>query len=238
MERQGEVPPSERPDQVRRTSRLCLDLHLVVDTCERLDLPLQDAGRRAALAAAIRSLDTRTIHLFNSSLAEVPVDFPRENCHKLVLAGTAGKERDDLADVYRAADERYTVTLNKIFDEVPCLLGIWAADFDECTVDGLLICQDPKTFYAFRPHDPKAFWTLLTEKISDNLYTYINGIVKSITDSVTASSMNDFPNWGEHDLAVNAVKALAVFRTENIRLRLISRLTEAGGINRFGAVQS
>ena len=199
-------------------STACIDTDLLVETCESIDLSLQDQTIRLIVNMKIRQLEAKTIHLFNTRLAKIPVDYLRENCNKLAV------------QIHNVKDSK------KIFGEEQCLLGIWDVDFDETEIEGVLICKSPKTLYAFRPHNSGEFWSMLCENMSaTEVFAHINDTVASLTDSLSACL--ELSDWTGQDLAKSTVKALAIIRMEKMRARLINRFSPALGTIRFDAVQ-
>ena len=196
-------------------STLCIDTELLVETCDSIDLSLQDETTRLIVNMKIHQMEAKMIHLFNTRLAKIPVDYLRENCNKLAI------------QIHNEKDSR------KIFGEQQCLLGIWNVDFDEQEVEGVLICKSPKTLYAFRPHNSGEFWAMLCENLSAReVFDQINNTVSSLTDSLSARL-----ELKGTDLARITVKALAIIRMEKMRARLIDRFSPALATIRFDAVQ-
>ena len=66
-------------------STLCIDTELLVETCDSIDLSLQDETTRLIVNMKIHQMEAKMIHLFNTRLAKIPVDFLRENCNKLAI---------------------------------------------------------------------------------------------------------------------------------------------------------
>ena len=163
-------------------STLCIDTELLVETCDSIDLSLQDETTRLIVNMKIHQMEAKMIHLFNTRLAKIPVDYLRENCNKLAI------------QIHNEKDSR------KIFGEQQCLLGIWNVDFDEQEVEGVLICKSPKTLYAFRPHNSGEFWAMLCENLSAReVLDHINATVASLTDSL--SSCSELSDWTGQALA-------------------------------------
>ena len=199
-------------------STSCVDTDILFETCESIDLSLQDEAVRLIVNLKIKQLEAKTIHLFNTRLAKIPVDYLREKCHKLAV------------QIHNARDSK------RIFDGEQCLLGIWDVDFDQREVEGMLICKSPKTLYAFRPHHSGEFWSMLCENLSaKEVYNQLNDTVSSLTDSL--STCTELASWTGQELAKSSVKALAIIRMEMMRARLVNRFSPAMGTIRFDAVQ-
>ena len=211
------------------TSKKIIEFDIEVETCDRLDIHLQTAEQRQELASKLEELKTRTLHLFHSSLSAIPVDFLRASCHKLV---TTGLNSGCLRKVF-------SHLLDK---DAQCLLGIWTVDMDARKVEGLIVCKNPKTCYAFKPQDPKLFWKILTEGThKKDVYRYTSIILNGLTGfkSTENGALPDQMLRSEHlTLAVASLKAFSIIRMDTLRLRLVSRLSEAQGKCRFVIAQS
>lgn len=206
------------------SSQACDELQISLEICDRIDFQLQELKNQTNILNDLLLLpkEENTLHLFNLSLTEVPVDFIRLKCNKLVVKGC------------KPNPKWQTSILNRHISGDQALLGLWSVDLDEQTANGLIICKSSEgSFFAFRPHKPKEFWDILIQDFSKGvLFSAIDAMVDDLLNNDAPSDEPvESRNWF-------LIKTFAIMQRETVREKLLDRFTEAGAPARFQILQS
>ena len=161
-------------------SKATINFQLKLETCGQIDLKMMTPEGIQEMETHVQKFKDRTLHLFSINLLDSQADFLRDQTNKLAVSGPSNL--DDVA-------------IDKVFsNNVKCLLGLWESECSNVS-EGILLCQSPKTYFAFVPRSFSEFFSFLTFNVGLKVvWPLVRALTKALGHDVPKSIQFDIPN--------------------------------------------